>query len=128
MPPKKNKSKPTKKRVNKKTAIKKIGGKKDHVNIQNVRTDNININVGTSKTTQPRRVINGSTKNIQHASAPYPVYNRAIPSGTPTVINNIPPQLQTHNNYNQRDLQNTKDEILKRLNAPLAIEYNPKRI
>ena len=91
---------------------------------KNTNTNKITVNVG-SKTTSKRYTRNGSTQGArqQYASAPYPVYNAARPSGFPgggssTTIVNTPaaPILQPQNGLNQKDLTSVKDELLNRLN------------
>ena len=102
---------------------------------KNTNTNKITVNVG-SKTTSKRYTRNGSTQGArqQYASAPYPVYNAARPSGFPgggssTTIVNTPaaPILQPQNGLNQKDLTSVKDDLLARLSQPLqaAIGYDP---
>ena len=85
---------------------------------KNTNTNKITVNVG-SKTTSKRYTRNGSTQGArqQYASAPYPVYNAARPSGFPgggssTTIVNTPaaPILQPQNGLNQKDLTSVKDD------------------
>ena len=103
---------------------------------KNTNTNKITVNVG-SKTTSKRYTRNASTQGArqQYASAPYPVYNAARPSGFPgggssTTIVNTPaaPILQPQNGLNQKDLTSVKDDLLARLNQPLqqtALGYDP---
>lgn len=116
MPPKK---KYIKKNIKKQTTTKK------KVSNNNSNINNIKINIGTKKSKREKSGIS-SNKNIQHSSAPYPVYNRAIQhTQPPTIINNAQPALQRNDNFIQKDLTNLKDELLNSNNV-LLLEFDKK--
>jgi len=105
-----------------KVIVKRV--KKNNVNVNN----SIKINIGTTKS--KRTGSKSNNKNVQHSSAPYPVYNKAVQYGPPppNIINNIPQPLQRQDNFNQKDLTNVRDELLKRMSEPLLLKYDAELV